>query len=66
MLLRRMILREIIKSSKDKRIVGCKQVFTIKYQANGSIHRYKARLAAKGFTQNYFFDKKKYCIVKRC
>jgi hypothetical protein len=39
-----------------KRTVGCKWVFTIKYNSDGSIGRYKARLVAKGFTQTYGID----------
>jgi len=39
-----------------RRIVGCKWVFTIKYNSDGSIGRYKARLVAKGFTQTYGID----------
>ena len=41
---------EIIELPRDKRTVGCKWVFTVKYQADGSIDRYKARLVAKRFT----------------
>ena len=35
----------------NKRVVGCKWVFRIKYKVDGSIERYKARLVAKGYTQ---------------
>ncbi|KAE8733954.1 putative Calmodulin-binding protein of 25 kDa [Hibiscus syriacus] len=42
----------IVDLPKDKKPVGCKWVFTVKYKADGSIERYKARLVAKGFTQS--------------
>jgi transposase InsO family protein len=41
---------------KEKKIVGCKWVFSIKHKADGSIERYKARLVAKGYTQTYGID----------
>lgn len=34
-----------------KKAVGCKWIFTIKYNSDGSLNRYKARLVAQGFTQ---------------
>ena len=47
---------EIMKKPVDKRTVGCKWVFTIKYRADGTLDRYKARLVAKGYTQTYGID----------
>ena len=42
--------------SEGNRTVGCKWVFTLKYNSDGIINRYKARLVAKGFTQSYGVD----------
>ena len=47
---------EIVKLSEGKKIVGCKWVFIMKFNADGSTNRYKARLVAKGFTQTYGVD----------
>ena len=44
--------REVVDLPREKKVVGCKWVFTIKSKADGSVERYKARLVAKGFTQN--------------
>ncbi|KAH9650552.1 protein kinase domain-containing protein [Citrus sinensis] len=54
--LRRSGTWEIVDLPRDKKIVGCKWVFTIKCNADGSVERYKARLVAKGFTQTYGID----------
>ena len=47
---------ELIDLPKEKRTVGCKWVFTLKFKSDGSLERYKARLVAKGFTQTYGID----------
>lgn len=39
-----------------KNTVGCKWVFTVKYNSDNTVERYKARLVAKGFTQTYGID----------
>lgn len=36
--------------------IGCKWVFRVKENADGSINKYKARLVAKGFHQQHGFD----------
>lgn len=40
----------------DRNIVDCKWVFTIKHDELGRPTRYKARLVARGFTQEYLID----------
>ena len=37
-------------------MVGCKWVFKLKHNSDGSISRYRARLVAKGFHQQYGVD----------
>ena len=47
---------ELVDLPRDKKTIGCKSVFSVKYKADGSIERYKGRLVAKGFTQTYGID----------
>ncbi|RVW40615.1 Retrovirus-related Pol polyprotein from transposon TNT 1-94 [Vitis vinifera] len=46
---------EVVDLPSEKKSIGCKWVFIIKYKANGFIERYKTRLA-KGHTQTLSID----------
>lgn len=46
----------LVPLSKDMNLVGCKWVFRVKYNADGSILKYKVRLVAKGFHQKLGVD----------
>ena len=47
---------EIVELPSEKKPVGCRWVYTIKCNSDGSLERYKARLVAKGYTQTYGID----------
>ena len=47
---------ELVKLPIGKKTVGCRWVFTVKHNVNGSIERYKARLVVKSYTQIYGAD----------
>ncbi|RVW78618.1 Retrovirus-related Pol polyprotein from transposon RE1 [Vitis vinifera] len=42
---------KVVDLPPEKKAIGCKWIYKIKYNADGSIERYKARLVAQGFTQ---------------
>ena len=47
---------DIVELPPGKRTVGCRWLFTIKHNPDGTVERYKARLVAKGYTQAYGID----------
>jgi hypothetical protein len=44
---------ELVVLPKDEKTNGCKWVYKVKHNANGSMNRYKTRLVAKGHAQTY-------------
>jgi len=46
----------LTKLPKNRKSIGSKWIYKIKYLPNGEIERYKVRLVAKGFTQKEGFD----------
>ena len=47
---------ELTPLPEGKKAIGCKWIYKIKRNADGSISRYKARLVAKGYAQTYGID----------
>ena len=47
---------DLVDLPSGKSTIGCKWVYKIKTQSDGTVDRYKARLVARGFTQEYEID----------
>ena len=47
---------DLVLLPKGKKKIGCKWVYKVKHNSDGSISRYKARLVAKGYAQTHGID----------
>ena len=47
---------DLVDLPKDKKAIGSKWVFKVKYDQDGTVQRYKACLVAQGFDQRYESD----------
>ena len=47
---------ELVPFSPDINLIGCKWVFRVKYNSDGSVLKHKAQLVAKGFLQTPRID----------
>ena len=47
---------DLVDLPSGKSVIGCKWVYKIKTRSDGTVDRYKARLVARGFTQEYGID----------
>ena len=47
---------DLVPLTHGKSVVGCRWVYKIKIYSDGSIERFRARLVAKGYAQQYGMD----------
>ena len=47
---------DLVPMPKDKNVIGCRWVFKVKRNSDGTLERYKARLVAQGYTQEHGVD----------
>ncbi|KAE8297894.1 Copia protein Gag-int-pol protein Copia VLP protein Copia protease [Larimichthys crocea] len=47
---------DLVELPKDRKPIGQRWVFKVKHHSDGEVERYKCRLVAKGYSQNYGVD----------
>ena len=47
---------DLVPLPNSKNVIGCKWVYKVKHNSDGTVSRYKARLVAKGYAQTYGID----------
>ena len=47
---------DLVPTSPHKKAIGCRWIYKVKYNVDGSVNRYKARLVAKGYAQTHGVD----------
>ena len=47
---------EVVPRPQDRSVVGSRWIYKIKYAANGSVEKYKARFVAKGYAKKEGID----------
>ena len=47
---------DLVDAPKGVKPIGCRWVFKVKYNTDGSVNRYKARLVVKGYAQKPDID----------
>jgi hypothetical protein len=57
---------ELVTLPKNKKAIGCKWVYKVKHNVDGSVSRYKAILVAKGYARTYGINyEKTYNLVAK-
>ena len=47
---------DLVDAPKGVKLIGCRWVYKVKHNTDGSINRYKARLVVKGYAQKHNID----------